>query len=128
MPDTYRTASSKTRHRRSEAHAPAEGPPWPVTPDGRYLVVRGRLWRRTNPHLGAAERETHVRELMAARRGMAKRDLSAADRAELRARVDAAKRALGERGPIWWQDGAPDLNRHMARNTLYADWFASLDA
>ena len=42
------------------------------------------------------------------------------------ARVDAAKRALGERGPVWWSDGAPDLNRRMARNTVYADWFNSL--
>jgi hypothetical protein len=26
-------------------------------------------------------------------------------------------RSLGERGPVWWGDGAPDLNRHMARNS-----------
>jgi hypothetical protein len=38
--------------------------------------------------------------------------------------VDVAKRALGERGPVWWDDGAPDYNRHMARNTPYAAWFA----
>jgi hypothetical protein len=41
-------------------------------------------------------------------------------------RVDHAKRALGERGPVWWTDGAPDLNRHMARTTPYAAWFAEL--
>ena len=35
--------------------------------------------------------------------------------------VDAAKIALGERGPVWWTDGAPDLNRYMARNTSYSD-------
>jgi hypothetical protein len=23
----------------------------PTTPDGRYFVVRGRLWRKANPHL-----------------------------------------------------------------------------
>jgi hypothetical protein len=34
--------------------------------------------------------------------------------------VDEAKQALGERGPVWW-DGSPDLNRRMAKNTLYAD-------
>jgi hypothetical protein len=39
--------------------------------------------------------------------------------------VDAAKRALGERGPVWWTDGAPDYNRRMARNTPYASWFAA---
>ncbi len=43
-----------------------------------------------------------------------------------RMRVDAAKIALGERGPVWWDDGAPDLNRKMARNTGYAAWAASL--
>ena len=40
--------------------------------------------------------------------------------------VNAAEEALGERGPAWWDDGAPDLNRKMARNTAYADWFASV--
>jgi hypothetical protein len=40
--------------------------------------------------------------------------------------VDAAKRALGERGPVWWTDGAPDLNRRMAKGTPYAEWFAGL--
>lgn len=45
---------------------------------------------------------------------------------DARRRVDAAKRALGERGPVWWTDGAPDLNRHLARNTSYASWFDGL--
>lgn len=40
--------------------------------------------------------------------------------------VDDAKRALGERGPVWWDDGAPDYNRHMAKNTPYADWYKNL--
>ena len=43
-----------------------------------------------------------------------------------RARVDVAKRALGERGPVWWADGSPDWNRHLAKNTPYAAWFASV--
>jgi hypothetical protein len=34
------------------------------------------------------------------------------------------KQALGERGPVWWMDGAPDLNRHMVTNTRYAAWLA----
>ncbi|GMM92223.1 hypothetical protein [Qipengyuania sp. MTN3-11] len=38
-----------------------------------------------------------------------------------RARVHAAKLALGERGPVWWTDGAPDYNRHMIDNTPYAE-------
>ena len=36
-------------------------------------------------------------------------------------KMDEVKQALGERGPVWWGDGSPDLNRHMAKNTLYAD-------
>lgn len=43
---------------------------------------------------------------------------------EARLRVDTAKVALGERGTVWWDDGASDYNRHLARNTPYADWFA----
>ncbi len=39
-----------------------------------------------------------------------------------RAAVQAAKVALGERGPAWWTDGAPDYNRRMAVNTPYAEW------
>ena len=92
----------------------SERPPYPVTPDGRYFIVRGRLWRTSDPSLDPARREELIRELMDARR---KRD---------RHRVDAAKRALGERGDPWWTDGAPDYNRKMARNTPYADWAAAL--
>ena len=43
-----------------------------------------------------------------------------------RQQVDEAKIALGERGEPWWTDGAPDWNRHMAKNTPYAEWFHSL--
>ena len=42
--------------------------------------------------------------------------------------MDEAKRALGERGPVWWTDGAPDYNRRMAKNTPYADWYQQLPA
>ena len=42
-----------------------------------------------------------------------------------RKRVDATKHALGERGVPWWTDGAPDYNRHMAKNTPYAAWYAA---
>jgi hypothetical protein len=41
-------------------------------------------------------------------------------------RVDDAKVALGERGPVWWTEGEPDLNRHLVKNTPYAAWFAKL--
>ena len=93
------------------------------TPDGRYIVVRGRLWRATDPHLPEERRAALVRDLMDARRAV--RDaLKAKDETaekEARARVHAAKVALGERGPVWWDDGAPDYNRHLLKNTPYAD-------
>ncbi|RUQ98049.1 hypothetical protein [Labedella endophytica] len=99
------------------------------TPDGRYIVVRGRLWRRTDPSLPEERRTELVQELMSARR--AKRDGKATDDAAAieaaRARVDTAKTALGERGPVWWDDDAPDETRRMARNTRYAEWFATID-
>lgn len=94
----------------------------PVTPDGRYFVVRGRLWRMSNPALSEESREQLVRDLMTARRAVRAKEPDA------RARVDAAKRALGERGPVWWDDGAKDWNRHLAKNTPYADWYAALDS
>lgn len=102
----------------------------PVTPDGRYIVVRGRLWRRADPHLDDAQRQALVDALMDARRAVG-RALKAGDPAALskaRAHVDQAKIGLGERGPVWWDDDAADLNRHMARNTCYAAWFDTLDA
>ena len=40
--------------------------------------------------------------------------------------VDDAKRALGERGPVWWDDGAADLTRDTVKNNPYAEWYASL--
>ncbi|MFK3891257.1 hypothetical protein [Sphingomonas sp. NPDC079357] len=104
-----------------------EGNP-PTTPDGRYMVVRGRLWRMSNPALSQDTRQALVVELMAARRAVQsalRRDDPVARRAA-RSRVDAAKVALGERGPVWWTDGTPDLNRRLARNTGYADWYAQL--
>lgn len=39
-----------------------------------------------------------------------------------RADVDRLKRHLGERGPVWWEDGSPDSNRTMFKNTSYRDW------
>lgn len=100
----------------------------PVTPDGRYLVARGRLWRRSRPDLSPEQRQALVDDLMDARRAvraaLASEDPNALAAAS--AGVQTAKIGLGERGPVWWSDGAPDLNRHMARNTPYAAWFATL--
>lgn len=91
-------------------------------------MVRGRLWRLSDPRLEPAERERLVRDLMAARRSVRDAKGDAEAMKQERGRVDDAKRALGERGPVWWTDGAPDYNRHMAVNTPYEGWFRSLDS
>ncbi|MEC3950169.1 hypothetical protein [Sphingobium sp. HWE2-09] len=104
------------------------GRSYPTTPDGRYFVVRGRLWRTSNPALEPELRERLVKELMDARRavGAARRNADHAAETAAHEAVDRAKVALGERGPVWWDDGAPDLNRHMTRTGPYAQWYASL--
>jgi len=82
-----------------------------------------------NPDLNEAERADLVGRLMAARRALrdAKKRADREAEAAAHVAVDEAKRALGERGPVWWDDGSPDFNRHMAKNTPYADWYARLD-
>ena len=101
---------------------------YPTTPDGRYFVVRGRLWRTSNPALEPGKRQRLVKDLMDARRavGAAKRNADHAAETVAHEAVDRAKVALGERGPVWWEDGAPDLSRHLARTGPYARWYASL--
>lgn len=103
--------------------------PYPVTPDGRYFVVRGRLWRCSDPALPPERREALVRDLMGARRrvGAAKRAGDAEAERTARADVHQAKLALGERGPAWWDDGAPDWNRRIAPGSPYAAWWAGVD-
>ena len=75
------------------------------TPDGHHVVIDGRKWRATNPNLPEDERLRLVSELMAARREVG-RALKKGDKeaeAVARARVHAAKVALGERGPKRWE-------------------------
>lgn len=90
------------------------------------MVVQGRLWRVSNPALKETERQDLVIALMNARRAVkqAKGDPSTTKVA--RRSVDAAKVALGERWPVWWEDGAPDYNRKLAKTTPYRDWFERL--
>jgi len=101
-----------------------------TTSDGRYLIVRGRLWRSSNPTLSEAERQRLVDALMDARRAVkhAKQSNDAEALADARRRVDAAKRSLGERGPVWWTDGAQDYNRTLVKHSPYADWYADQEA
>ena len=104
-----------TRHRLPSNSGPER------TPDGRYIIVDGVLWRATDPGLPEAERQRLVNDLMDARRAVGAAKRAGDDEAEKAARgkVDAAKVALGERGPVWWNDGAPDFTRKKIENTPY---------
>jgi hypothetical protein len=95
------------------------------TPDGRYFIVKGRLWRLANRDLADDVRDALVKELMDARRAIGRigRLQDGTDASPFRARVNAAKIALGERGPVWWTDGSPDFNRRLVQSSLYADWY-----
>jgi hypothetical protein len=127
-----KTKPSAEPHPWPAAAVPAGKPvvgdhPTVSTPDARYVVVRRRLWRQSNPHLDATTRQHWVHALMDARRAV-KSALALADAQQLkaaRAAVQQAKEALGERGAVWWSDGAPDWNRYLVHNTPYAVWFKS---
>ena len=106
----------------------------PHTPDGRYFVAKSRLWRCTDPRLSDTLRRAAVKALMQARRDVmlaTRANDGAGDPAALadaRTRVDAAKHALGERGPVWWADtdDAPDQTGLHPKNSTYAAWWAAL--
>ena len=92
------------------------------TPDKRYLVINGVLWRVTNPGLDPVTRQGLVDELMSARREISAFMKSGnPDALRLaRRKVHQAKISLGERGPVWWTDGSPDFNRYLLVNTPYS--------
>lgn len=99
----------------------------PITPDSGYFMVAGRLWRSTNPTPSASRRHQLVADLMDARRTVKAAKRRNGEFHVAQAAVDAAKVALGEWGPVWWDDGAPDFNRHLAKNTPYAAWASRLN-
>ena len=102
-------------------------PNYPTTPDGRYFVASRRLWRCSDPRLAADERQHQVKALMRARRAVKTAADDAAEN-QARAAVNRAKTALGERGPVWWDDGAPDEGRRHPARSSYARWWAGLNA
>lgn len=93
------------------------------TPDGRFIIVRGRRWRATDPEIpedAAARLRSH---LMAARRAVAaarRAEDAEAERAA-RARVHLAKVALGERGTPWWEQSDEE------RRARWQEGLAALD-
>ncbi|MFF9060205.1 hypothetical protein ACF09K_16195 [Streptomyces sp. NPDC014882] len=94
------------------------------TPDGHFVVIRGRKWRATDPSIPEETAARLRRHLMSARRAV--RSATTAGDAEAeraaRARVNRAKIALGERGTPWWDQPA-DVRRRR-----WEEGLASLDA
>ncbi len=101
---------------------------FPHTPDGRYFVAKNRLWRCTDPRLNETDRQRHVNALMDARRAVksAKQQNDEQALRQARENVQAAKEALGERGPVWWEDNAPDETGKAPHNSSYAEWWTQL--
>jgi len=89
----------------------------------REWHVKRLLDSRPPVHGNPAEHERLVSNLMSARRAI-RYAKDAKVRLAARQRVDDAKRALGERGDVWWADGAPDYNRRPVTDTPYATWFS----
>lgn len=98
----------------------------PETPDSRYFVARGKLWRKGDPALPDAERRSAIKTLMRARLA-ARSAPDEASRLQALDEVEAAKVRLGERGPVWWSDGAPDEQGTPPLESRYAGWWRALD-
>ena len=95
------------------------------TPDRRYTVADGILQRATNPALSEAERVALVTELFEAKQAVKSAGDDYLAMRDARLRIDQAMRALGERGPVWWDDGVPDLSGRPVDASPYADWWRS---
>ncbi|QNG37572.1 biopolymer transporter Tol [Geodermatophilaceae bacterium NBWT11] len=75
------------------------------TADGRWIVVDGRRWRTQDPQLPDDVREQLLHHLGVGRSGVRTAKKAGDDDAvrAARARVQAAKTGLGERGTAWWE-------------------------
>jgi hypothetical protein len=74
-----------------------------TTEDGHFVVIDGRRWRATDPAIPEDVAAQLRKVLMAARRDVGAALRGGEDPASARARVQAAKVALGERGTPWWE-------------------------
>jgi len=82
----------------------------PPADDDKWLVVKGRRWRRTDPGLDERIVDELKSHLGKARNAVKSAKKSGTD-AELKAareRVDTAKHGLGERGDYWWEMSLAD--------------------
>ena len=95
---------------------------YPDTPDGRNFVVRAQLWRKSNPALDDETRERLFKAFMSPRRAVRETKSQLSAMAKARRQVKDAKVSIGKRGPVWWDDGARDFNRHLVKDT-HPKWF-----
>lgn len=85
------------------------------TEDGRWIVVDGRRWRATDPAIPEERRQELVDALMAWRREV-RRTRGTDEERRSRDGVQAAKVALGERGPVpWWEQTDAERRERWSR-------------
>lgn len=85
----------------------------------RYLIIKGRRWRRSDPGIPESLRSELVKELMAARRAVGQSKREGDTKAEQsRARVQDAKIALGERGRAWWLPQESEALQKRLRSSI----------
>ena len=77
----------------------------------RWLVVKGRRWRRQDPELPPEVAERLLSHVGRGRSGVRAANAAGEDPAPSRRRVDLAKHGLGERGTPWWEQDAPQRRR-----------------
>lgn len=101
-------------------HDPAIPEP---TPDGHYVLIKGRRWRATDPLIPDEAGATLRSELMDARRAVGAALRAEDEDAERRARgrVQAAKVALGERGTPWWEQSEDERRARWERGLPQSD-------
>ncbi|CAD6009029.1 biopolymer transporter Tol [Agreia sp. COWG] len=99
------TGSERSPGNDSDLGAPDDKAPDEAA-DGRWLVVNGRRWRRTDPSLPDDVIDALKSHLGRGRSGVrtAKKNGTDDDVAAARQRVGLAKHGLGERGPSWWDE------------------------
>lgn len=91
-----------------------------TTPDGHYVVIDGRRWRATDPAIPEDVAAELRRVLMAARRDVGRAKRAGEDTAPARARVQAAKVALGERGTPWWEQTLDERRQRWEQGVVYS--------
>ncbi|GLY98918.1 hypothetical protein [Actinoplanes sp. NBRC 103695] len=82
-----------------------------MTEDGHFVVISGRRWRATDPAIPEEVAAELRKTLTAARRDVGRALPAGEDPKPARARVQAAKVALGERGTPWWEQSLEERRR-----------------